>query len=76
MANFDWSRAFEKPLNGSETMNILVMIGPESKKVVAQLEVIEKFVYATLIVNQFPSYMIKFYLTGNDCNNLCLILKK
>ena len=35
LASFDWSRAFWKPLNGSETMNILAMRGPGGTKGVA-----------------------------------------
>ncbi|MCJ1347516.1 hypothetical protein MMC31_005741 [Peltigera leucophlebia] len=28
LANFDWSKTFWNPLNGSETMNVLAMKGP------------------------------------------------
>ncbi len=42
----------------------------------AQLWVIGKVEYATLVVNQFPSYTIKLCLTGDERQNLCLILKK
>ncbi len=37
---------------------------------------IGKIEYATLVVNQFLSYTIKLCLTGNDQQNLCLMLKK
>lgn len=76
LTNFDWSRAFWKPLNGLETMNILAMRGPGGTKGVAQLWVIGKIEYATLVVNQFLSYTIKLCLTGDDCNNLRLIMLK
>lgn len=76
LTNFDWSRAFRKPLDGSETMNILAMRGPGGTKDVAQLWVIGKIEYATLVVTLFPSYTIKLCLTGDDCNNLRLMLKK
>lgn len=76
LTNFDYSGAFWKSLDGSETMNILAMRGPEGTKNVAQLWVIRKIKYATPVVNQFPSYMVKLCLTANNCNNLRLMLKK
>ncbi len=42
----------------------------------AQLWVLRKVEYATLVVNQFPSYTIKLCLTGDDQQNLCLMFKK
>lgn len=60
LANFDWSKAFWNPLNGSETMNILAMKGPRRTKGIGQLWVVGKIEYATLVINQFPSYTVKF----------------
>ncbi len=57
-------------------MNILAWKTPGGAKGVAQLWVIGKVEYATLVVNQFPSYTIKLCLTGDDLQNLCLMLKK
>ncbi len=76
LANFDWSKLFWNPLNGSETMNILAWKTPGGAKGVAQLWVIGKIEYATLVVNQFSSYMIKLCLTSDDRQNLRLMLKK
>ena len=42
----------------------------------AQLWVIGKIEYATLVVNQFLSYIVKLCLTGDNRQNLCLMLKK
>ncbi len=42
----------------------------------AQLWVIGKIEYATLVVNQYPSYTVKLCLTEDDRQNLRLILKK
>ncbi len=42
----------------------------------AQLWVIGKVEYATLVVNQFLSYTVKLCLTGDDRNNFSLMLKK
>ncbi len=75
-ANFDWSKSFWHPINGSKTMNILAMKGLNGSKRVAQLWVIGKVEYTTLVVNQFPSYIVKLCLTGDDRNNFCLMLKK
>lgn len=75
LANFDWSKSFWNPLHGSETMNILAMKVPEESKGVAQLWIVGKVEYATLVVNQFPSYTAKLCLTGDDRNNLRLMLK-
>ena len=66
LANFDWSKAFSNPLNRSETINILAMKGPGGTKDVAQLWVIGKIEYATLVINQFPSYIVKLCLTNNN----------
>lgn len=49
---------------------------PGGIKNIAQLLVIGKIEYAILIVNQFPSYTDKLCLTGDNHNNLYLILKK
>ena len=76
LANFDWFKAFWNPLNESKTMNILAMTRPKDMKGVAQLWVIGKIEYATLVINQFPSYTVKLCLTSNDWNNLHLILRK
>lgn len=57
-------------------MNILAMKGPNGSKGVAQLWVIDKVEYVTLVVNQFPSYTVKLCLTGDDQNTLRLMLKK
>ena len=76
LANFDWSKSFWNPLNGSETMNILAWKTPGGAKGVAQLWVIGKIEYATLVVNQFPSYTVKLCLTSDDQQNLRLMLKK
>ena len=76
LANFNWSRAFWNPLNGLETMNILALRGPGGTKGVAQLWVIGKIKYATLVVNQFQSHTVKVCLTGDNRNNLRLMLKK
>ena len=37
LANFDWSKAFWNPLNGSETMNVLAMKSPGGALGEAQL---------------------------------------
>ena len=76
LANLDWSKAFWNPLNGSETMNILAMKVPGDTKGVAQLWVIGKIEYTTLVINQFPSYTVKLCLTSDDWNNLRLMLRK
>lgn len=76
LASFNQSRAFQKPLNGSETMNILAIKGPGDIKSVTQLQVIGKIEYATLVINQFLFYTVKLCLTGNIYNNLHLMLKK
>lgn len=57
-------------------MNILAIRGLGSTKGIAQLWSIGKIKYATLVVNQFPSYTVKLCLPANDCNNLYLMLKK
>ncbi len=76
MANFDWSKAFWNPLNGLETMNILAFKTPGGAKGVAQLWLIRKIEYATLVINQYPSYTVKLCLTGDEQQNLRLMLKK
>ena len=76
LANFDWSKSFWKPFNGSETMNILEWKTPKGAKKVAQLWMIGKIEYATLDVNLFPSYTVKLCLTGNNWQNLRFMLKK
>lgn len=45
-------------------------------KDVAQLWVIGKIKYSTLVVNQYLFYTVKFYLIDNNCNNLYLMLKQ
>ncbi len=57
-------------------MNILAFKTPKGAKEVAQLWIIRKIEYATLAVNQYPSYTIKLCLTGDNRQNLRLILKK
>lgn len=57
-------------------MNILAMKGPSGSKGAAQLWIVGKVEYATLVVNQFPSYKVKLCLTSDDRNNLRLTLKK
>ncbi len=57
-------------------MNILAWKTSGGAKGVAQLWVIGKIEYATLVVNQFLSYTIKLCLTGNDRQNIRLMLKK
>lgn len=57
-------------------MNILAMKKPGGTKGVAQLWIIGKIEYATLVVHQFPSYTVKLCLAGDDWNNLRLMLKK
>ncbi len=47
-------------------MNILAWKTPGGAKEVAQLWVIGKVEYATLVVNQFPSYTIKLCLTSDN----------
>lgn len=76
LVNFDGSRSFWNLLNGLETMNILAWKTPRCAKRVGQLWVIRKIEYATLIVNQYPSYIVKLCLTADDQQNLRLILKK
>lgn len=56
LANFDWSKAFWNPLNGLETMNVVAMKGPGGTQEVAQLWVIGKLEYTTLVVNQYPTF--------------------
>lgn len=57
-------------------MNILAIKGPNEFKGVAQLWVIDKVEYATLMFNKFLSYTVKLCLIGDDQNNLRLMLKK
>lgn len=42
----------------------------------AQLQLIGKIEYITLVINQFLSYIIKLYLTSNNQQNLYPIFKK
>lgn len=76
LANFDWSKAFWSPLNGSKTMNVLAMKGPGGTQGVAQLWVIGKLEYTTLVVNQYPSYTVKLCLTNNERTTFRMMLKK
>lgn len=56
-------------------MNILAWKIPGGAKRVAQLWVIGKIEYATLVINEFLSYTIKLCLTGNDQQNHASCLK-
>lgn len=47
-------------------MNVLAWKTPRGVKGVAQLLVIGKIEYATLVVNQFPSYIVKLCLTADN----------
>lgn len=67
---------FWNQLNGSETMNVLAMKGPGGTKEVAQLWVIGKLEYSTLVVNQFPSYTFILCLSNDDRATLHLMFKK
>lgn len=75
-ANFDWSKAFRNPLKGSETMSVLAMRRPGGTQVVAQVWVIGKLEYTTLVVNQYPTYTVKLCLTNDDRTTFRMILKK
>ncbi len=57
-------------------MNILAWKTPRGAKGMAQLWVIGKIEYVTLVVNQFSSYTIKLCLIGDNRQNLGPILKK
>ena len=76
LANFEWSRSFWNPLNGSETMNILAMKSTGGTKGVAQLWVIGKLEYTSLVVNQYPTFTVKLCLANDDRNTLRMMLKK
>lgn len=76
LANFDWSKAFWNPLNGSESMDILAMRRSGGIKDVAQLWVIGKIEHTTLVVKQYPCFTVELCSTGDDRDNLRLMLKK
>ena len=56
-------------------MNILAMKFPKRTKDVAQLWVIRKLEYTTLVINQNLTFTIKLYLTNDNCTTLRMILK-
>ena len=66
-ANFDWSKDFWNLFNGSETMNILAMKGTRGTKGIAQLWIIGKVEYTTLVIQQYPTFTVKLCLTNDDC---------
>ena len=57
-------------------MNILAIKSPRWTKGVAQLWVIGKLEYTTLVVNQYPTFTVKLYLANDNHNILRMMLKK
>lgn len=57
-------------------MNVLAIKGPKRARRVAQLWIIRKLEYATLVMNQYLSYIIKLCWTIDNCVILCTMLKK
>ena len=57
-------------------MNILAIKGQEGPRGIAQLWMMKKLEYATLIVNQYPLYTVKICLTIDNYATLCMMLKK
>lgn len=49
---------------------------PGGTQVVAQVWVIGKLEYTTLVVNQYPTYTVKLCLTNDDRTTFRMILKK
>lgn len=75
-ANFGWSKAFQNPLNRSETMNILAIKRSERTKNIAQLWVIGKFMNTTLVIYQYLTFTIKLCLTNEDHITLEIMIRK
>ena len=57
-------------------MNILAMKFPGETKSIAQLWVIRKLGYTTLVVNQYPTFTVKLCLVNDNRNTLWIMLKK
>lgn len=57
-------------------MNILAMKSTRGTKDVAQLWVIGKLEYTTLVVNQYPTFTVKLCLANDDHNMLRMMFKK
>lgn len=57
-------------------MNVLGMKDLGRARRVAQLWMIGKLEYFTLVVNQYPSYRVQLSLTTDHCVTLCMMLKK
>lgn len=76
LPNFDKSNSFWNPTNSSETINILEVNGLESTKGIAQLWIIRRIEYTMLVINQYPSFKVKLYLSNNDRTTLCLMHKQ
>lgn len=57
-------------------MNILAMKSTGGTKGVAQLWVIGKLEYTSLVVNQYPTFTVKLCLANDDRNTLQMMLKK
>lgn len=57
-------------------MNILAIKSPGRTKGVAQLWVIGKLEYTTLVVNQYLTFTVKLCLANDDRNTLQMMLKK
>lgn len=70
LANFEWLRSCWNLLNGSKTMNILAITSIGEIKNIAQMWVIGKLEYITLVFNQYPTFIIKFCLANDNCNTL------
>lgn len=76
LANFDWGNSFWHPLNASQTLKVLAVIGPGGTQRLAQLWVIGKIDYAALMDNQYPGWTLKLCLTNNDQTIRRMMLRK
>lgn len=57
-------------------MNVLGVTGPGRARAVAQLWVIGKLDYATLVMNHYPFRTVKLCLSNDDRTTLRMMLNK
>ncbi|MCJ1347333.1 hypothetical protein MMC31_005556, partial [Peltigera leucophlebia] len=66
LRNLDWSRTFWKPTNGSESMHVLCAQGRDGARVIAQIWVVGIIEFAALVMEKFPTFIIKICITNDD----------
>ena len=67
LQNFDWSRTFWKPTNGSHSMHVLCSQGKDGSRGIA---------FTALVRSKFPMFIVKICITNDDRTRLKTGLKR